>query len=54
MENDAERFYLSLVLRILNRYMSKILLSQIELLSLQDKFPEMINRANIVLKSEQI
>jgi len=54
MENDVERFYLCLVLRILNRYMSKTLLSQIELLSLQDKFPEMINRANIVLKSEQI
>jgi len=36
LENDAESFYLALVLRLLCRYLSKSLLSQVELLSLEE------------------
>lgn len=37
IENEAENFYLSLVLRLLGRYLSKAILTQVELLSLEEK-----------------
>lgn len=52
LENDAESFYLALVLRLLCRYLSKSLLSQMELLSLEDS--EAVAFSNTVLSSDEI
>lgn len=52
LENDAESFYLALVLRLLCRYLSKSLLSQVELLSLEDSGA--VAFANTVLSSDEI
>lgn len=53
-ENEAERFYLALVLRLLNRYLSKALLSQVALLSLQDKCSTAVSFANTLQSRGEI
>ena len=53
-DNDAERSYLTLVLRLLNRYLSKSLLSQVELLSLQEKCRESVDQASSIFLNSEI
>lgn len=53
-ENEAESFYLALTLRLLNRYLSKSLLSQVELLSIHQKCADAVNKANSVLSHREI
>lgn len=53
-ENEAEGFYLALATCVLNRYLSKALLSQVELLSLQKKCSEAVNCATIVQSRGEI
>ncbi|MBX6963910.1 DUF5677 domain-containing protein [Alcaligenes faecalis] len=52
--NEAESFYLSLVLRLLSHYLSKTLLSQVELLSLHEKCSEPISFAREVQSRGEI
>lgn len=54
LENDAESFYLSLALRLLCRYLSKSLLYQVELLSLEKKCSDAVVFANMVLSRSKI
>jgi hypothetical protein len=49
LENEAENFYLSLLLRLLGRYLSRALLTQVDLLALQKKCSESVSFA----KTEQ-
>lgn len=53
-ENEAEGFYLALVLSLLNRYLSKALLSQTGLLSLQEKCSTAVTFANTVQSRGEI
>lgn len=53
-ENEAERFYLALVLSLLNRYLSKALLFQTELLSLQSKCSVAVQFAKTVQSRGEI
>jgi len=53
-KNDAESFYLGLTVRLLNRYLSKSLLSQVELLSLHKKCAHAVDKANCVLSRAEI
>lgn len=54
LENEAENFYLSLVLRLLGRYLSKTLLSQVDLLSLHEKCSESVSFARSVQSRGEI
>lgn len=53
-ENEAESFYLSLALKLLSRYLSKALLSQVHLLALQSKCADAVDFANTVQSRGEI
>ncbi|MGP5565442.1 DUF5677 domain-containing protein [Vreelandella alkaliphila] len=54
LKNDAEQFYITLTLQILNRYLSHVIDKQVELLSLEAKCQSSLNVAKAAFRKSEI